>query len=661
MGIIITFYSYKGGVGRSMALANIAVELAKRQQRVLVVDWDLEAPGVERYFSAFKIENTSAGLLQLLLAFEKDSQPDYKEYLWKVDFANSETISLLHSGREKDPASYSSLLQNFDWADLFANKNGGYQLEALREAWQKDFDYVLIDSRTGLSDSSGICTILMPDVLVPMFTANYQSLFGIRDIIKYIQAARQKLAVDRMALTVLPIPSRFGTRVEFKESQEWLERIADILKECYSDWLPKWIEPKYILEQTKIPQFDYFSFGEKLAVVEQGTSDPESMGFIFSKIAALLLTKFAGIEDFVGREYYQARKKEHEEATVASGKNESEFNYDVYLSCSRDAYNWVKELLLPALTEYLGEDLGYNPQIYFDISQVSPEESFSTHSESVLQQCKTCVFVVSGSEVDMPFIHFELSSLIRRESANSVRLLFPVLYRSTESQNSKVLPAALKDRVYTDFSAFKYEDTIKSTRLRSQFGQEVEKLSSAIAASINQNGKLPEKYVPRIPGADDLEELMQLAKDYEEVRRKMPGSSNRTRVMDNLFLKMKDAIVDPSTTLVEKLSDSQSPGKRLAAIAKLQKFPDLTFVDWLAHHVGAAEKPFVGYQATVALYIASREFGEENKARIHQVLTTALSAIQADAHKDPNQVDVIQAALSELGINESGSNGFDGN
>lgn len=150
---------------------------------------------------------------------------------------------------------------------------------------------------------------MMPDILVPMFTANYQSLFGVRDTVKYIQAARQKLEVDRMALTVLPIPSRFGTRVEFKESIEWLERIADILKDCYSDWLPKWIEPKYILEQIKIPQIDYFSFGEKLAVVEQGTNDPEGMGFIFSKIATLLSTDFSDIENFVGSDYYQTKKK----------------------------------------------------------------------------------------------------------------------------------------------------------------------------------------------------------------------------------------------------------------------------------------------------------------------------------------------------------------
>jgi MinD-like ATPase involved in chromosome partitioning or flagellar assembly len=50
-GRIVTFYSYKGGVGRSMALANIAVILARDfGLRVVAIDWDLEAPGLNRYF-----------------------------------------------------------------------------------------------------------------------------------------------------------------------------------------------------------------------------------------------------------------------------------------------------------------------------------------------------------------------------------------------------------------------------------------------------------------------------------------------------------------------------------------------------------------------------------------------------------------------------------
>jgi MinD-like ATPase involved in chromosome partitioning or flagellar assembly len=51
-GSVITFYSFKGGVGRSMALANVAVLLARASNRVLCIDWDLEAPGLDRYFRA---------------------------------------------------------------------------------------------------------------------------------------------------------------------------------------------------------------------------------------------------------------------------------------------------------------------------------------------------------------------------------------------------------------------------------------------------------------------------------------------------------------------------------------------------------------------------------------------------------------------------------
>jgi len=52
-GRIITFYSYKGGTGRSMAVANVAWVLASNGKRVLTIDWDLEAPGLHRYFRPF--------------------------------------------------------------------------------------------------------------------------------------------------------------------------------------------------------------------------------------------------------------------------------------------------------------------------------------------------------------------------------------------------------------------------------------------------------------------------------------------------------------------------------------------------------------------------------------------------------------------------------
>ncbi len=43
---ITTFYSFKGGVGRSLLLANVGALLAQKAAPVLLWDLDLEAPGL---------------------------------------------------------------------------------------------------------------------------------------------------------------------------------------------------------------------------------------------------------------------------------------------------------------------------------------------------------------------------------------------------------------------------------------------------------------------------------------------------------------------------------------------------------------------------------------------------------------------------------------
>src|SRR5262245_57150851 len=95
-GKIITFYSYKGGTGRSMVLANVAWILASQGKRVLTVDWDLEAPGLHRYFHPFLVDkeiSSSDGVVDFVIDFAvetmtpngQDSQPGKD---WYVQHAN---------------------------------------------------------------------------------------------------------------------------------------------------------------------------------------------------------------------------------------------------------------------------------------------------------------------------------------------------------------------------------------------------------------------------------------------------------------------------------------------------------------------------------------------------------------------------------------------
>ncbi len=77
-GKVVTFYSFKGGTGRTMALANVAWILASNGKKVLVVDWDLDSPGLHRYFHPFldpaKVAATQ-GIIELITDYAWDGDP----------------------------------------------------------------------------------------------------------------------------------------------------------------------------------------------------------------------------------------------------------------------------------------------------------------------------------------------------------------------------------------------------------------------------------------------------------------------------------------------------------------------------------------------------------------------------------------------------------
>src|SRR5258705_11383531 len=69
--MICTFYSYKGGVGRSMTLAHVADVLARAGLRVLMIDFDLEAPGLEQFFPVNHAEvRSNKGLFDAISSYK---------------------------------------------------------------------------------------------------------------------------------------------------------------------------------------------------------------------------------------------------------------------------------------------------------------------------------------------------------------------------------------------------------------------------------------------------------------------------------------------------------------------------------------------------------------------------------------------------------------
>ena len=139
-------------------------------------------------------------------------------------------------------------MQNTDWVTLYEDHGLSDALELLRSEWASEYDFVLLDSRTGVTDIGALCTMFMPDILFFVFTANNQSLNGSVETVRRAQAARRKLDVDRSALYAVPILSRFDSRTEYALGQKWLEVVDNKVKEFFLPWAVKGVEPRSLIE-----------------------------------------------------------------------------------------------------------------------------------------------------------------------------------------------------------------------------------------------------------------------------------------------------------------------------------------------------------------------------------------------------------------------------
>jgi len=237
-GKIMTFYSFKGGTGRTMALANTAWILASAGHRVLVVDWDLESPGLHRFFEPFLDAETVAGnsgVIDMIndykLAVTHDAEQALNEdrlreharvgpHVVPIDWAfpSGGALDIVSAGRQN--RNYSASIASLDWDDFYVRLGGGQFFDAMREDMRSEYDYALIDSRTGLGDVSAICTVHLPDILVTCFTLSNQGIDGAAGVAADIGSQ----SVNRR-VRILPVPSRVDEGEKEKADMgRWLAR-----------------------------------------------------------------------------------------------------------------------------------------------------------------------------------------------------------------------------------------------------------------------------------------------------------------------------------------------------------------------------------------------------------------------------------------------------
>lgn len=215
---IFTFYSFKGGVGRSLALLNVAYTLAGRGRHVLVVDMDLEAPGISGFLQRHeKLAAPSAAhpldILSLLgeaiAALPADGDlpeaarnlppvgnyastvPEDKLAPLRPKLGQLGRLDVLGPGpdyverfgelRLKDLPQerlidLSSLLHHYFKAQRFLHRPLG--LASFDASVSTPYDYVLVDSRTGFTEIGGLCVGPLADRLVVITGLNDQNIQG---------------------------------------------------------------------------------------------------------------------------------------------------------------------------------------------------------------------------------------------------------------------------------------------------------------------------------------------------------------------------------------------------------------------------------------------------------------------------------------------------
>ncbi|NZD66266.1 hypothetical protein HX900_35060 [Rhizobium sp. WYCCWR 11290] len=162
--------------------------------------------------------------------------------------------------------------------------------------------------------------------------------------------------------------------------------------------------------------------------------------------------------------------------------------------------------------------------------------------------------------------------------------------------------------------------------------------------------------LPRRDQSDELtagpaldETLAALAKQYDKIREDMQPGSSRTRRMTAILEDMKAEAPTAQGSLADLMSHG-SPGHRLAAIAVLQVFPSRQQLPWLADRLDPElEKPFIGYQAAMALLQAVRSLPSSDCEMLKSEVSRAHELASRNPH-DPPRIAALEYALRELKV-----------
>jgi MinD-like ATPase involved in chromosome partitioning or flagellar assembly len=231
--VVATFYSLRGGVGRSTALVHTARLLAAQGLGVLCVDMDLEAPGLASLFAVEDQVAQGQGVVSLLLQTEvAGAVPDLESHIIRVSEATD--LRLLPAGLPTaEYARQLNLLEPSAW--YREDINPLRLLIAAIERLSRPPHVVLIDSRTGISPLAAPLLFDVSDIAVVTFYPHPQARQGTRALTRALLGARTRRSRQdapvspEMRFIVSPVPA--------------VPEVVTLYSDRAVGWIGEWLAP----------------------------------------------------------------------------------------------------------------------------------------------------------------------------------------------------------------------------------------------------------------------------------------------------------------------------------------------------------------------------------------------------------------------------------
>ena len=282
---MLAFHSFKGGVGRTTHALAVANILSEHGARILLVDADMEAPGIS-WLLASRFPSPAISLADVLALAHGDSSADYQA---TVDLAVQE-IRKLHEDHFFFLPAFRSITQFEDLEirpeHLLQGAANPFVLSNLlhRVGENLGVDYILVDLRAGLSElASGF---LFDDRIHRIFvtTLSAQSLLGTEMLLEHILPITEKSDSAGVAVIVSQVPQTLSSDAGASSIDEMLSRIVDFLTRSTED------TPDEMPQQSQHPLIKTF-FADGLAVLPKdlhGVLAAVSKSDLSSKMKTLL-------------------------------------------------------------------------------------------------------------------------------------------------------------------------------------------------------------------------------------------------------------------------------------------------------------------------------------------------------------------------------------